>query len=235
MGTGVSEVRRALAALGSAERATAAARYFKTGKGEYGEGDVFLGVPVPQQRKVARAFAALPLPDVRALLKSKRHEERLTALMILVRQYERGDEAEQRARYDLYLRHTKWVNNWDLVDSSAPQIVGGHLLRRNRAVLTRLAKSKSLWERRIAVIATYAFIRAGEAETTFALARLLMDDPHDLIHKAVGWMLREVGKRVGEDALRGFLDENVARLPRTALRYAIERLPPAERKAWLSA
>lgn len=225
-------VREALRALHDPARALGSARFFKTGKGQYGEGDRFLGVTVPVQRTVARAHRGLPLPEIEALLASAIHEERLTALFVLVDAYEGGDDTTKRACFDLYLRNLAWVNNWDLVDASAHLIVGDWLLTRDRRILRKLARSKILWERRVAMIATLAFIRAGESEDAFAIATLLLGDTHDLMHKAVGWMLREVGKRAGEDTLRAFLKEHAAEMPRTALRYAIEHFSEAERKTW---
>jgi 3-methyladenine DNA glycosylase AlkD len=228
-----ADVRAELARFADPERAKSSARFFKTGPGEYGEGDRFLGVTVPVQRAVARQFHAIPLAQLDALLRSGVHEERLTALLILVRQYEAGTREEQEERVRFYLANAKRVNNWDLVDSSAPRILGAHLLTRDRAVLRRLARSKDLWERRIAVIATHAFIVAGESKDIFRLAEMLLDDKHDLMHKAIGWMLREVGKRVGLDALGTFLEAHATRMPRTMLRYSIERFPESERRAWL--
>jgi 3-methyladenine DNA glycosylase AlkD len=181
-------------------------------------------------RRIAHRYIHLPLADVGKLLASPIHEHRSTALEILVAQYERGN---QPAIFDFYLKHTKFVNNWDLVDGSAPYIVGQHLLTRPRRILYRLAKSRNLWERRIAIISTLAFIRAGEIENTFAIAKLLLADDHDLIHKAVGWMLREAGKQSAPDLLR-FLKQNYGALPRTTLRYAIERFPTARRKRMLA-
>jgi 3-methyladenine DNA glycosylase AlkD len=227
-------VRAELAALARPEKARVMAGFFKTGKGQYGEGDRFWGVTVPEQRKVARAWRALSLPEIRKLLDSPMHEERLTALLILVHQYERGAPEEKQRVFDFYLKNLARVNNWDLVDSSAHQIVGQHLLQRDRALLYRLAKSKLLWERRVAMVSTYAFIGAGEHEDTFALARVLLRDEEDLMHKAVGWMLREVGKRIDPGLLRGFLRANAKLLPRTALRYSIEHFDQAERKAWMA-
>ena len=226
--------RADLRALADPVRAKSVTAFFKTGRGEYGDGDVFIGIRVPDLRKIARARADLSLRDLAALLRSSIHEERLLALMLLVMQYERGDEAERQERFEFYLEHLAGVNNWDLVDASAAPIVGAQMLAsRDRRPLPRLARSQVLWERRVAMVATHAFIRAGESETTFAIARLLLRDEHDLMHKAVGWMLREVGKRVSEPALRGFLETHAGMMPRTALRYAIERLPEAERKRWL--
>jgi 3-methyladenine DNA glycosylase AlkD len=230
----LAAARAALHAQGDARRAKGVAAFFKTGPGEYGEGDVFLGVSVPTTRAIARAHADLSLSDLRALLASPVHEERMLALVVLVAQYERGDAAARAERFDFYLANLAGVNNWDLVDTSAAQIVGARVLAsRDRRLLPRLARSKIMWERRVAMVATLAFIRAGDSATAFAIAELLLGDTHDLMHKAVGWMLREVGKRVDEGALRGFLEVHAATMPRTALRYAIERFSPAERKRWL--
>lgn len=230
-----ASVRAALRAHATSERAAATARFFKTGKGEYGEGDVFIGVSLPEIRKVARAARELALAELDRLLCSKIHEERLTALVVLGERFRRSDElAVRREIYELYLHRIEFVNNWDLVDTSAPDIVGGWLLDRDRKPLVRMARSPHLWTRRIAMVATYRFIREGEADDALRIAEILLADGHDLIHKAVGWMLREVGKRVDVDVLRGFLTEHVAIMPRTALRYAIERLPEAERKRWMA-
>lgn len=231
---GAREVRARLAALASPAKAEGAARFFKTGKRQYAEGDVFLGVTVPQQRAIARAHRALSHPDLSRLLRSEIHEERLTALLILVAQYESGDDARKETCVAFYLAHLPHINNWDLVDSSAAPILGAHLLTRDRAILRRLARSKTLWERRVAIVATHAFLRAGETKDAIAIAEALLGDEHDLIHKAVGWTLRELGKRADLAALRRFLDEHGARMPRTALRYAIERLPLDERKRRLA-
>ena len=229
-----TDVRKALATLSNETKAATSRRFFKTGPGEYSEGDIFIGVTVPEQRKVARAFGALPLGEVDKLLGSKIHEERLTALIMLVDRFSDGDTTERARVVKVYLSNLRHVNNWDLVDSSAHQILGTWLLDKDRASLRKLAKSKELWERRVAMVATYAFINAGEHADAFAIAGMLINDEHDLMHKAVGWMLREVGKRVGEDVLRGFLREYAAALPRTALRYAIERFSPTERAQWLA-
>ena len=229
----LAAARRRLREFADPERAKFVAGYFKTGPGEYGEGDRFLGLNVPQLRLVAREFRSLATADIRALLASKWHEERLLAVVILVDQYERGDEKQRAAIYALYLASTDRINNWDLVDASAPQIVGGHLADRSRAPLYRLVKSKNVWERRIAIIATSHFIRRGEFDDTLKLAKALLDDPHDLIHKAAGWMLREVGKRDRRAAER-FLLKHAARMPRTMLRYAIERFPEQLRRKYLS-
>jgi 3-methyladenine DNA glycosylase AlkD len=224
--TDLNELRRELRDAGEPERVPELQRFFKAGPGGYGEGDVFLGVRVPAVRVVARRHASLNLEDVTKLLRSPIHEERLAALVILVRRYGRADEQQRQRIYDLYLENTAHVNSWDLVDVSAPHIVGAHLLDRRGAeqqVLERLASSPSVWERRIAIIATFAFVRAGDCDETLRLARALLDDEHDLIHKAVGWMLREVGKR-DEELLVGFLQQHAGDMPRTMLRYAVERL-----------
>ena len=224
----LSELRRAA----SPRRAAASKWFFKTGPGEYGEGDRFLGISVPELRKIARRHQDAGLGDTQTLLRSPWHEARLLALLILVRQYERGDDRKRAAIHRLYLRNKRFVNNWDLVDSSAAQIVGAHLVG-DRRLLRKLAISSSLWDRRIAMVATYHYIRQGSFDDAFAIARLLRDDRHDLIHKAVGWMLREIGKR-DVRAEMGYLDKHAARMPRTMLRYAIERLPKADRLRYLS-
>ena len=227
----LDDLRRRLRKLANRERATHSLRFFKTAPGQYGHGDKFLGLTVPEMRKLVREFRELPLAAADALLASAWHEERLIALLVMVEQYRRSSAARP-AIYRLYLQRTDRINNWDLVDASAPYIVGAHLEERSRKPLYRLARSKSLWERRIAIVATQHFIRRNDFEDTLAIARLLLGDKHDLIHKATGWMLREVGKR-DERALRAFLDEHAAAMPRTMLRYAIERL--ADRRRYLSA
>jgi 3-methyladenine DNA glycosylase AlkD len=225
-----SEAARRLRDFASEERAAVNRRFFKTGAGQYGEGDEFLGVSVPNLRTVVREFRSLTRDELLPLLHSKWHEERLLAVVILTEQYKRGD---RDAIYALYLANTKFINNWDLVDTSAPQIVGAHLFERSLAPLRKLAKSKSLWERRIAIIATQHFIRQGDFDETLSLAALLLRDREDLIHKAVGWMLREVGNR-DRARLLAFLDEHATSMPRTMLRYAIEKFPEELRKAYLS-
>jgi 3-methyladenine DNA glycosylase AlkD len=212
-------------------------RFFKSGPGEYGEGDRdrFLGLNAAGMHGAARRHRELPLAEVRALLRSSWHEERAVGLLILVQQFRRGDEAARKRIYTLYLRNTRHINNWDLVDCSAEHIVGGWLAARpgeRRRVLDRLARSRSLWERRIAVLATFHYIKQRDFRETLRIAAMLLDDEHDLIHKAVGWMLREVGNRNRAAELK-FLRRYAARMPRTALRYAIEKFPERERQAWL--
>jgi 3-methyladenine DNA glycosylase AlkD len=206
--------------------------WFKTGKGEYAEGDKFIGVAVPAQRIIAEKYSDLTLDEIETLLESRIHEHGLTGLLILVGQYEAGDAGRRKTVFDFYLRHTSSINNWDLVDTSAPYIVGEHLVSRSRRVLYRLCKSANWWERRIAMVATAAFIDRGDLEETFTIAARLLDDKHDLVHKAIGWMLREAGTH-SRARLVGFLKHNYSRMPRTALRYAIEHLPGAQRKAAL--
>jgi len=207
-------------------------RFFKTGPGQYGEGDRFIGVKVPGVRAVCRECRGASLDTIETLLHSPIHEERTLALLMLVDAFQAGDEPQQRRIYQLYLANTRFINNWDLVDCSAGPIVGGWLRERSKAPLTRLAKSKSLWERRIAMLATFDGIKRGEFAETFRIADLLLRDQHDLIHKAVGWLLREVGKRDGA-AERKFLVTRYKSMPRTMLRYAIERFPERERRKYL--
>jgi 3-methyladenine DNA glycosylase AlkD len=229
----VATLRQRLRAHASAKDAAILQLFFKTGPGEYGEGDVFIGVRVPAMRRVCRECGDdVSVATVEQLLRSQVHEDRALALMLLVSAFGRGDEREQKAIYDRYLANTRYINNWDLVDLSAPSIVGGWLSARSRAPLRRLARSASLWERRIAIVATQAFIRRDELEDTLEIADLLIHDEHDLIHKAVGWMLREVGKRDGV-VLRTWLRPRHTHMPRTMLRYAIERFPESERRRYL--
>lgn len=221
-------LRAELRAVAEPDRVPTLQSFFKTGPGEYAEGDVFIGVRVPSARKVARDHRELPLSAALELLASEVHEERLLALLIMVERYRR-DPAQRQRIHDAYLDHTEHVNNWDLVDLSAPTIVGEHLIDRPRKELDRLAGSASLWERRIAVVATHALIRRDEIGPTFELAERLLSDEEDLIHKAVGWMLREAGKR-DEAAMVAFVERHAPEMPRTMLRYAIERLPQPERR-----
>lgn len=221
-----------LDSAGDPERARHLQRFFRTGPGEYGEGDRFLGLRVPEVRAIARRHPELSLPDVADVLASPWHEHRQAALFVLADRYRRVEPAEREAIASFYLDHLDAVNSWDLVDGSAPPILGAHLLDRDRAVLYELAASGHLWRQRVAVLATFAFIRAGQFEDTLRLAELLRDHPHDLIHKAVGWMLREIGKR-DRAAEERFLDRHAARMPRTMLRYAIEKFEPDRRSSYL--
>ena len=228
----VEVIRRRLGELGDAEDAAFLQRFFKTGPGEYGEGDVFIGIRVPVLRALSREFAALPLPGMTELLRSPVHEERLLALLLMVRAFSRGDAEGREAVFRAYLEHTRWINNWDLVDASAEHVVGAHLEGGGLGLLDRLARSESVWERRIAIIATFRFIRRGHFAPTLHVAEMLVGDPHDLIHKAVGWMLREVGKR-DRAAEESFLRRHAATMPRTMLRYAIEKFPEPLRREYL--
>lgn len=229
-----AKARARLAALADPEQATHALRFFKTGPGEYGEGDQFLGIRIPQLRNVAKEARGMTLPELAVLLRSPWHEERMLALFVLTHAFSIGDETQRTEVFDFYVAHLPWVNNWDLVDASAHLIVGPWLEGRSRALLTNWAHSTVLWERRVAVVATLHFIRKGDFADILALAELLQDDPHDLMHKAVGWMLREVGKR-DLASMESFLKKHAATMPRTMLRYAIEKLPEAARQNYLAA
>ena len=227
-------LRSRLRQLASPARARNLSWCFKTAPGEYGAGDRFIGIRVPVLRRLAREFRQLSLSDTTQLLRSPVHEERLLALLILVDAYRREDESGRATICRLYLKNLAHVNNWDLVDSSAPCIVGPHLEKRSRKILFRLARSKILWRRRVAILATFHFIRQGDFTDVLRLAELLLGDEHDLMHKAVGWMLREIGKRdVAE--LKKFLHKHAAQMPRTMLRYAIEKFPERDRKRYLQA
>jgi len=228
----LKHLQRELKSLANPKQAVILQRFFKTGPGQYGEGDKFLGIKVPVQRQVAGRFGHLSLSEIKKLLNSPIHEERLVALLILVSQFQAAPAVGQRQIFNFYLKNLQRVNNWDLVDLSAPNIVGQYLLRRPRSALHRLVRSRNLWARRVAIIATYAFIKKGDYTDTLRLAKLLLTDRHDLIHKVVGWMLREVGKG-DQKVLEGFLLKNVKLMPRTSLRYSIERLPEKRRRFYL--
>jgi len=228
----VQNIQRKLKQLGSKEKAKILQRFFKTGPGEYGEGDAFIGIKVPELRKLAKEYDGITTPQVKRLLTSAIHEERLLSLFILVRKYEKGDDAEKKGIYDLYLNHTKYVNNWDLVDGSAQHIVGAFLMNKKKEPLYRLAKSTDLWERRISVLATFYFIKHDKFTETLKIAQILLTDREDLIHKAVGWMLREIGNR-HLPAEEKFLKKHYKKMPRTMLRYAIEKFPESKRQKYL--
>ncbi len=208
-------------------------RFFKTGKGEYGEGDVFIGLTLPIARSIVKKYKELELGEIGKLLHSKFHEDRMIALVILVEQYKKADKDKQKILYDFYLKNTKYINNWDLVDVTCKDIVGAYLHDKSRQPLFKLAKSANLWERRIAIISTFYFIKESDLDDTYAIAKLLLSEKHDLLHKAVGWALREAGKK-DEKRLKKFLEENYPSIPRTTLRYAIEKFPIAERKRFLA-
>jgi len=238
------DVKKELSLYIDFEKAVILQRFFKTGKGQYGEGDIFLGIIVPNTRKIAKKFIDLSLLEIKKILYSKVHEERLCALLLLVEKYQKADREGKKEVFNFYIKNAKQANNWDLVDLSAPKIVGDYLLDKNKSpksnkrqfdgvkILYKFAKSKNLWEKRIAIISTFTFIKNEEYKNTFKIAEILMNDKHDLIHKAVGWMLREVGKRdlVVEEK---FLKKYSKIMPRTMLRYAIEKFPEMKRQKYL--
>jgi 3-methyladenine DNA glycosylase AlkD len=228
----LARVRKAVRGLADPSKAAVLRRFFKTGPGEYGEGDRFLGLTVPKIRALVRTFREAPVPVIRGLIRSAIHEERLLGLLLLVERYQRGDAAERERAYRLYLRSFPRINNWDLVDATAEHVVGAHLASRSTIPLRAWARSGDLWTRRIAIVSTFHLIRKNRFAETLAVARLLLRDPHDLIHKAVGWMLREVGKR-DRAAEERFLKSHYRQMPRTMLRYAIERFPERTRLAYL--
>ncbi len=230
--TMLTKLKEDMEKLADLEKAKILSRFFKTGKGQYGEGDIFLGIMVPQQRAIARKYEGLPLKDIRKLLSSKIHEHRLVALLILVNTFKKASAINREKIADFYLKQTKNINNWDLVDLSAPNILGEYLLDKDRTVLYRLAGSNNLWERRISVMATFAFIKENDYEDTLRISELLLHDNHDLIHKAVGWMLREIGKRDFK-AEENFLQEHYTVMPRTMLRYAVERFDQKKKRLFL--
>jgi 3-methyladenine DNA glycosylase AlkD len=227
---GAAEAQRRLRAVADPAQVPVLRRFFKTGPGQYGAGDVFIGVKVPQIRALVRGLDGLGLHEIEVLLRSAVHEERMLALLLLLRRFARcRDRAERRAIHELYLASTAWVNNWDLVDVTAPLLVGAFLEDRPRGLLYRLARSGNLWERRIAMVATLHFIRAGDIDDALGIAEILLDDREDLIHKAAGWMLREAGER-DRGALERFLERHGPKMPRTMLRYAIEKFPEPQRR-----
>jgi 3-methyladenine DNA glycosylase AlkD len=228
----INSIRNELKAMSDPSYAAVSQRFFKTGPGDYGEGDIFIGVRVPVLRRLAKKYTPLPSQLSVALLKSPVHEERHLALFLLMYLYQTGQERLKAEIYQLYLAHTAYINNWDLVDTSAEQIVGHYLLGKDKGPLHRLALSASLWERRIAIVATFCYIKKKQFEDTLKIAQMLLQDEHDLIHKAVGWMLREVGKRDQEVEI-AFLNAHFRKMPRTMLRYAIEKFPEPLRQAYL--
>ena len=228
----ITQLKQDIQSLATKERAIASQRYFKTGKGEYGEGDIFIGITVPDTRKIAKKYKTLQLNEISKLLKSKIHEHRFTALLILIDKYKSSQEKEKQEIYDFYLNHTKHINNWDLVDSSAHLILGEHISNKEKHILEKLAKSSNLWERRIAMISTFQFIRKSEFKESLKIAEILLKDKHDLIHKAVGWMLREIGKK-DQEAEEQFLNKHYKSMPRTMLRYAIEKFPKDKKEFYM--
>ena len=236
----LSSLKQDLKSLANKEKAILLQRFFKTGKGEYGEGDIFLGIIVPEQRKVAKKYINLSLNDLQVLLNSKIHEERLISLFILVDKYKKAEkennEKQKQEIFNFYIKNAKNINNWDLVDLSAPNIVGNYLLKKDdkeKQILYKLAKSDNLWEKRISILATFMFIKNNQFQDSINLAEILLNDKHDLIHKAVGWMLRELGKR-NEKLLINFLNKHKKEMPRTMLRYSIEKFNEEKRRFYLT-
>ncbi len=236
MSDSLQHIQERLRALAHPEKAKILSGFFKTGPGEYGEGDRFLGITVPQIRDLVKRYADIPLEYLAVFVTSEFHEERLFALLVAVHQYEKGSIRVRNATYRWYIKHLATINNWDLIDLSADKIIGRHLMetRASGGVLEQFAKSKNLWRRRVAIMATFAFIKKGRHVPTFNIARMLLKDSEDLIHKAVGWMLREVGKRIGQDVEEDFLRAHYQAMPRTMLRYAIERFPRRLYRAYLT-
>lgn len=230
----INSLKSEIKQLANPERAKILRRFFKTGKGEYGEGDIFLGITVPESRKIAKKYLSLRLEEISELFKSKIHEERLIALLILVEKFKKAkkNKLEQRKIFEFYLQQSQFVNNWDLVDLSADKIVGEFLFNDDKQLLHYYANSKNIWQRRIAIVSTFAFIKRRKFGETLAIAEILLKDEHDLIQKAVGWMLREVGKRNSE-VLETFLQQNYKSMPRTMLRYSIEKFPEERRLKYL--
>lgn len=228
----VLQIKGELKRMVDCQRAKFLQGYFKTGKGEYGEGDIFLGITVPDSRKIAIRYKDLSFSEISKLLCSKFHEERLIALLILVQKFNKGDGKTKKEIYEFYLKNTKHINNWDLVDLSSHKIVGQYLLHKNCLILEKLARSRNIWERRIACISTFEFIRNNQFTESLELAKILLQDQHDLMHKGVGWMLREIGKRDLKTEIE-FLDKYSKKMPRTMLRYAIEKFPEKLRKSYL--
>jgi len=230
----VDLLKKELRKKASKGKATILSRFFKTGPGQYGYGDKFLGVVVPDIRQAIKGYVDLKLADLQKLLNSHYHEERLAALLILVLKYPYAGKTGQKQIYNFYLQNTKRINNWDLVDLTAEKIIGPYLTNKNKGILLKLAHSKNIWERRIAILSTFHYIKKGENALTFQIAEILLKDSHDLIHKAVGWMLREVGKRCGEKIEDEFLKKHYKQMPRTMLRYAVERYPENKRLKYLN-
>ncbi|MHB1376595.1 MAG: DNA alkylation repair protein [Candidatus Humimicrobiaceae bacterium] len=230
----LKKLKEEVKSLASPQKAKILERFFKTGKGEYGEGDIFIGVQVPDARKIVRKYADISLDDTLQLLTSEIHEERLIALLVMVEKTKRADESAKEILFKKYLENTRYINNWDLVDLSADKIIGSYLFEKPKDILYLLAVSENLWERRISILATFDFIKKGFYEDALRIVKTVLNDKHDLIHKAAGWMLRETGKRCSQEVLEQFLLANYRKMPRTMLRYAIERLPEPLRLQYLN-
>ncbi len=229
----INSIQKELQSVANPDRVSCLQKFFKTGPGEYAEGDIFIGVYVPDIRKIAKKYLDISLDDLLFLLSSKIHEERLLAIILLVNKYKIASDTDKKNIYDFYIKHRRYVNNWDLVDLSAGYIVGEFLKDKDRGVLFDFARSPVLWDRRIAIVATQAFIKQDDLQSTFEISKVLLNDPHDLIHKAVGWMLREAGKK-NFDELVDFLDTHIGNMPRTMLRYALEKFPSRLRKEFMN-
>ncbi len=228
----LTKIKKELNNLADSKKAKILQGFFKTGLGEYGHGDVFLGISVPDSRNVAKRYKNIKLKDAENLLSSKIHEERLVALLILVEKFKSGDEKTKKEIVDFYLKNTKYINNWDLVDLSADKVLGEYLFDKDKSILYKLAKSNNLWERRIAIVSTFAFIRRNNFEDALEISKILINDKHDLMHKAVGWMLREVGKR-DQDVEEEFLIKHYKKMPRTMLRYSIEKFDNNKKEIYM--
>lgn len=228
----LANLKKELKKIGSPEKAAVSRRFFKTGPGEYGHGDIFIGVTVPELRRLSKEYKNLSKKDICLLLTSPTHEERLLALLILIIHFNKAADPQKKIIYHLYLKYTRYINNWDLIDLSAPKIIGAYLLGKKKDILYTLAMSENLWEKRISIISTFEFIKHDQFEDTLKIAGILLHDEHDLIHKAVGWMLREVGKR-DISTEKKFLKEHAFEMPRTMLRYAIEHFPENKRQFYL--
>jgi 3-methyladenine DNA glycosylase AlkD len=230
----LTEIKKDIKKNANPQKAVLLQRFFKTGPGDYGEGDIFLGIMVPVQRSIAKKYKELSLKEIKELLHSKFHEERLIALFILVEQFKKGDEQKKEDIFTFYHLHRKRINNWDLVDLTADRISGSYLLDKDKTILYKLAESKNIWDRRVAVMSTFHFIKYDSFDDALGIAEILLHDKHNLIHKAVGWMLREIGKR-DINTEEGFLEKHYKKMPRTMLRYAIEKFPEKKRLAYLKA
>ncbi len=231
--TMLSKLKYELKQIANPEKATILQKFFKTGKGEYGEGDIFLGVTVLEQRKIAKRYVDLDLKDIKELLSNKVHEYRLTGFLILIYKFEKADEKEKKGIVDFYLKNIKSANNWDLIDCVADKILGSYLINKDKEILYELAKTDNLWKKRIAIISTFEFIKNNQFEDTLKISEILLNDEHDLIHKAVGWMLREVGKRDIEIE-EAFLKKYYKTMPRTMLRYAIEKFDGKKKEFYMN-
>jgi 3-methyladenine DNA glycosylase AlkD len=231
------DLKVALEKHANADDAVFLQRFFKTGKGQYGEGDVFIGVRVPQTRAICKDFKDLPLAEIQKLFDSPVHEHRLVAVILLANKFPKATEQGRRKIYELYLKNVykNRINNWDIVDLSADRVVGAYLENRDKKILLELAKSDNIWQKRVAMLSTFHYIKKGDPGPALDVIDIILHDPHDLIQKATGWMLREIGKKAGEEILTGFLDKHAHDMPRTTLRYAIERLTPGQKGRYMEA